>query len=72
MRVAVVGTGRIANVYAGAAAQIAARGDGPVIELIGGYDRAGARVEGLTPIASLAALIDLLRRTPVPASGVHA
>jgi hypothetical protein len=59
MRIAVVGTGRIANVYRGAAEQIAANPDAPQAELIGGYDMAGARVDGIAPVASLHALIDL-------------
>jgi hypothetical protein len=59
MRVAVVGTGRIANVYAGAAAQIGARGQGPVIELIGGFDKGANTVEGIEAVASLQALVDL-------------
>jgi hypothetical protein len=59
MRIAVVGTGRIANVYRGAAEQIALTPDEPQIELIGGYDKAGNQVDGIEPVASLQALVDL-------------
>ncbi len=59
VRIAVVGTGRIANVYTQAIAQIAATPGTPPAELVGGYDKARNTVDGIEPTDSLAALVAL-------------